>query len=1237
MSKNFYFNGIQNTELTAIILNDIYNNGQFPHHIDSMNDFYTTGLNEILTNIFRVERVIPNIRSETDLDRKISTIKFIATFSNTNLSKPMDDKVYIFPAYCRKKNKSYLGILTCDIKLTATAYFHTGETKVIEDTIDKFEIAELPIMTGTILCNTYGMNKKALELIGEDPGDPQGIFLINGSEWIVNNLISRKYNIWHVFHNEYMKEHARAEFISIPGDTYGNSSEMIISYNTDEEITITLTSDRYFKLVPLPFYVLLKLFGIPTDSSIMENIITKDDKETELGDKMHKLLENAFLAKYKHLTLNMSGESNVGELLNLIINELAVKYINTKGIVNETEKEKSLEIEKKIIKEVIMYNFDNNVMPHLGKTGEHRFHKALYVCIGIRKLLNCYFDIVPETDRDSNCMKRKHPPGVSFAKTFKKEFNNSIVASLRKSIDEVFINSPFDSVDLASVFKTACRVAGLKSKIIASLNTGMGEKIEKGKKIINRMPSENRKIKVHCNSVNNGAISKSTNPADAFSNARAHEMRAEHSTFTGNNCLLQSAEGVSVGINQHTTLGLKISTSSSSDIAEQLLKNINIISYDTIFGVSNHYTKISVNGKWLGYIENPDELYNEFIYLRRGFDYKTGQRIKSKIIMDRYMTICYDRLQKEIDFRTDRGRTLTPFVVVYNNTDAVGHNLVYPTFTSTTSEAGSKVFNRKSDKYDIDKFEQGILLTKEHIRQIKKNEITINDLFNEGIIEYISPEEYTNIVCAESFEYLKRYMNNLYNPYTHLLIPISILSFTSAIIPHSVHCPPTRITYAGNHCRQACGIYAANYDHRYDKQGYIMFGQFPLTYTISNLFTSPFGINVFQAVIPMEGGNIEDSIYSNKTMFERGAYYVSKFTMVIIELEKNEDFGLPNERNTDNINLDANYNKLDDKGFIPRGTKVNKKDMIVGKIYKYPEIKTNNIIYKDVSVLYGEEEEGTIVDYEEGTNSTLNKFIKYRIEIARPMSKGQKMSSRNGQKSMVAKTAPQSDFPFTNEGIIPGFLLGPPAYPSRMTVNQQFEGITSLYALFKGQCYDSTFGVYMDYKEIGDVLEDNGWYRNGTQVMYNGTTGKFFNTSIMLTPVYQLRLQKFYQEGEYVVGDWGQKSPTTRQPISGRQRDGGIRLGEMEKDCLFSIGATRFITNKLLKDCDGYTVNICRTCGYRSKTNNNKYNSCLNCKSQSNIVTLPMRFSVYKLHSVFEAMNINIKYGITPYTFIFNK
>jgi DNA-directed RNA polymerase subunit B len=868
-----------------------------------------------------------------------------------------------------------------------------------------------------------------------------------------------------------------------------------------------------------------------------------------------------------------------------------------------------------------MGNFDNYVLPHQGRTAEKRFTKALCICIGIRKMLECYFDVIPSTNRDSNEVKRVLPAGDNYSRMIKKEFNKSFVNTIRPAFEQMAATTCFSNYDLETVTKNSARTSSFKSKIVSNLNQGMSEQVVNGETRKNRMPSEGLKRKNHANVINGTTIQRSSHTSQVQSNIAAIKKRDVKSSAANNTCIFQSAEGANAGLVQNTCMGVVISMSSSTEImANVVSEQPDFKSFDEVFGINNDYTKIYVNGRWIGYVENPYEFYEIFVYRRRGWDIRKGTRI-GQDIMDRKMSVCWNNEEREMDFRTDRGRSLTPFVVVYNNLSTIGQ----------------KILGTKGDPKTGANFEQRTLYTAEMAEKLDLNETKIDDLFDAGVIDYISPEELRQIICAETVEMLQNNSKNFYLIYSHLMIPATLMSVTSGLTPYAQHCPPTRISFAGNHLRQTCASHPINFGQRYDKQSYIQpIVEMPIAFTLPNFVILPVGKHINIGIFPYEGLLMEDSVAMNKTTAERGQYYVSKFTFYKKVLEPDEEFCIPDQA-TDGMDNKADYSKLSSGGYVPKGTRIKKGDVLIGCLLKYKTYKLNGSMYRDMSVIYEADEDAYVSGYELGVNGEMNKFIKIRLEIYREMSVGQKMSSRNGQKGMVAAMLCQSDMPFTESGCTPSLLLSPCAFPSRLTVNQLSEQLTALYGSVLGCSVDVSFMSTVNEEHIAESLMEAGIDRYGLSVMYNGLTGVAFNNNIFVSPVYQVRLQKFSEESLYGVGDSGVTCYVSRQPASGRKRGGGIRMGEMEKDCLYSLGISRMAITKMRRDCDGISIYLCRNCRNRATVINdeNKTAICNVCGPEARVFEFPTRFSSHLILTLFESLGSRIRFIPRPLNIIY--
>lgn len=1216
---------INTPDLNAIVENYVLRTNFAQTPISSMNEFYSQGLALILTQFFEIKKSVANKRSELLNGQEITTISLEMNFRNVELSRPQTDKeTPLFPADARLGGKTYSGKLSTDVHIKLTAFLKNGEAVVREEIVPKFHVAYLPIVVGSNMCHTWQMSNSALKAVGEDPTDLFGYCIIGGTEWFINNIFSRKYNIFHHFHNESEQDidKARAEIISMPGDSFENSAETKIQYLKSGEIVFTFTSDKYFKLIGIPFYIILQLFGISSEESMILNIVP-DSEFPEVDKRLRSALRDVITNGSKNFPQAREISSLVA-LQSYCIDVIANNYVNTLGIVDLLTRQLELQKETATLKEVFMLNLDNNILPHQGKMPEQRLIKAQYLCIGINLVLKCYFGYIGSTSRDSYDIKRIHTAGDSFSKMFKKEVNKAIVNPVKMHFEKVVTQTPFENIVLKT-FTTTIDPTKLQTCIIKNLNTGISdEKGPDGKSKKNRMPSENFKRNGIPGNVNAITIARSPNSAGSYQNERAYDMRRVQPDQPV--CVIQTSEGVNAGMTTNTVLGLLISKSSSKEVMKQFILNTGMIipwnktkTKSGTFGTISAM-KVMVNGDWLGYAKNPFKLICYCQERRRGWDIISGKRIIDESF-DRKHTISLTYNSTAIDFRTDRGRGCVPYVVVRNN--------------SKFDPIGQQIIGSKADPKTGKGFRQIILLTKKHINGLRDGTITTEDLFAEGIIDYIAPDELKLVHAADTMEIFAKNADNPLIRYTHVFIPVSLISVITQFSPYLHHGPPTRIALATNHLRNACSIFSLTPNMRFDTRAYFMLHcEFPLTYTLSNFLIPTNGTHEEVMIDTREGLSGEDSLVTNKSAAERGNKQVVKYTYHKAVLEKNEEFCKPDQASVDNYKINSSYAKIGVKGYPAEGVYLEDGDIIIGKRMRITQ--TNSFVdkrkseYEDKSEIY-RGERARVVGINEGLDSTFKTFCSIRLEIDRPNSEGQKYASRMGQKGMTSKSLPQSKLPFNARGNVPLLIMDPHAYPTRMSVPQLIEGIKNKLAIENGKSVDATVSIPADLEETGMELERMGYDRNGLQVLYHPVTGRALKYSVFMMPTYYQRLNKFSEENSYAVSD-GNRSALTRQPATGKKNEGGLRIGEMEKDCILSHGIVMFLKEKYSQDCDGMPMFICRSCGHKATVNEKEgLYTCKRCMSRSNIVNVPTRFSPQNVLNILEGMGSSISFITEPF------
>jgi DNA-directed RNA polymerase beta subunit len=511
----------------------------------------------------------------------------------------------------------------------------------------------------------------------------------------------------------------------------------------------------------------------------------------------------------------------------------------------------------------------------------------------------------------------------------------------------------------------------------------------------------------------------------------------------------------------------------------------------------------------------------------------------------------------------------------------------------------------------------------------------LNELENTAAcIEYLDSEESDTSLIAMNPDEIGPY-------HTHMEIhPSTILSVVSGNIPMSNHNASARNVFHAAQSKQAIGMYATNFNKRFDTMSYILhYPQRPIINTRIAQYTSSDymanGYNTIVAIMTYSGFNQEDSIMINKATIDRGlnslSYYKSiTATAKIVSQNEKIIFGNPILMRDKGIKIagikNKNYEHLDADGFIKEGVYVpeGQEVIIVGMInvrevikeYKngvFTDVK-KELIYTDISMstdnsLFGKVDRVYKTEKIAGNDSSICK-VRF-LKIKKPEF-GDKHCSRHGQKGVIGLVIPEENMPYTKDGVRPDIIINPHAIPSRMTIGHLVECIFAKLCCIDGVLGDASVFIPIENETIYNRLTHNGFNKYGNEILYNGFTGNQIDTEIFIGPTYYFRLKHMVAEKINSRGV-GKMMGLTRQPTEGRRKGGGLRIGEMERDTVLSHGISNFIKESMMERSDKFCWCVCKRCGTLVAFNvKENINMCRNCKNDDvAVIHTPYAFKLF--------------------------
>ena len=1174
MSKNAKFNYEKDSwDVISKFIKENNYNALIRHHLESFDDFMDNKVEQIVKQFNPL-----SIFSDYDMNENVYKNEIKIEFGDIYYNYPIINEnngstKKMFPNDARLRNLTYSCNLSVDLKIIVIED-PQGEAKITSTKhIKKVNIGKIPIMVRSKYCL---LNSENINTNEECKFDLGGYFIINGNEKGVICQEKIAENKTYVFKSS--KSNSKyshiAEIKSVSNIGFNTPKNVSVKYSSKDTL-----SGRVLKAtIPhcksdIPLFILFRAFGVISDKEILKYITYNIEDNTELLQWLEPSIEEASIV------------TNQND---------ALEYILRTSTILGQPKDIKLSREKRII--LFREMIERDVLSHVGHDLKS---KALYLGYMVKKLYSCFTNKVNYDDRDSYCNKRVETSGYLMAILFRQYFTK-LVKDMRNSIMKELNSGPWKNVNnsidnvinnnnLYKIIKSTTIESGLKYGLatgnwgIKSTNSKVGIAQVLSRLTYNSTLSHLRRVNT---------------PTEKTGKLVA--PRKLHNSQWGIICPTETPEGGSVGLVKNLAIMSYITIGSNTDSIVKMLNNMPEVIKVKNVTIEDVYEKVKIfiNGTFNYITENVKSVYNKLSHAKR-----TGY-------INIYTSVSFNPDLNEINIYTDAGRCCRPLYILDNNTLRITKNDVTKILEGKYSFNNLVVKSLNENTFDYSDY--------------KPKEI------QEGCIEYIDSEESHYKLIAMNYSEIKKKKGS----YTHCEIhPSVILGVLASLIPFSNHNQSPRNTYQSAMGKQAMGIYMSNYRNRMDTMGHILYYPAkPIVNTrIGMLLPSndvPNGMNVIVAIACYGGYNQEDSVLINRGSVERGLFRSTFYRTYKDDEKKIQSSGQEEKFTKPDRNLTRGmkpgvYEKLNPNGFVDVNKHVDSNDIIIGKVMPIKnKDKNEKYIYKDSSTFLRNNESGFIDDIYTNRNGEGHKFCKVRVRSVRIPKIGDKFSSRHGQKGTCGMIINEEDMPFTKDGIRPDIIVNPHAIPSRMTIAQLIECIMGKACSMVG-CYgDGTPFMNTSVESISKILEQHEFERNGNEVLYNGFNGKQLDCNIFIGPTYYQRL-KHMVEDKIHSRSTGPMVLLTRQPAEGRARDGGLRFGEMERDCMIAHGSLQFLKERIIDVSDNYRVFTCNKCGLFGSVNPDKeIFKCSNCKNYIDFSEIRIPYACKLLIQELESMCI---------------
>ena len=1137
-------------ELSRSLIDTYFRTVSYPytrHHIDSYDQFMQQDMIGIIRSqnpIYILKELLPG-NNENNL-YKYQVQIFVGGEDGmaieigtptVSLQQAQEVRV-LYPNEARLRNLSYSSSVyaTIFVKIIYTPSLG-GESVTFTETFSNWHLFKIPIMLHSRYCILHNKPREFLREAGECPYDNGGYFVVDGAEKVLVTRQEQAFNTLYVTPQNDPKVAVFASISCLSSTTRQVKRiafALIREVNKEKDNTYaTIQVSLPFVRRPIPLFVLFRALGFQSDEEILKLIFPdfQDSEAKLLLPKLHASILDAF------------------PFLN---SYTAVEYIKTltKGF--------SIAHVLDIIKNQLFIHMPNDATS-----------QALFLGDCVRKILRVNEGYDSKTDRDDTRNQRCLTSGFLIQELFNncykswikiitleidKEYNyNKAQLYKDENFKNIFMEQNGSKIFAAGKL-TQMIMKGFKGK----WGTGLGEEKSGVLQALSRLSYVDFMSQCRRVILDFDTSMKLTGP------------RKLHPSQYGYFCTSETPTGASIGITKNLSIMTTLSTSSKSDgLIAWLKKRGGVYTAEQVTLQERIlFVPVYLNGGTFGYVEDPYMLTNVLkIFKRAG-------------CLPYSVSISFSVRDRRVYLYLDAGRPLRPLIWLDKTKpmDArvpVAKMRSLPTWRHMVMgvlKMREKAGLETTDFLDPLQDREGVEL-KDYVDALKDQT---------GVIEYIDPYEQNESFIANNPAYLTPET-------THMEVhPSTIMSMMTSLIPFAPHNQSPRNQLSCSQSKQGLSIYATNWRNRFDNTAHVLcYGEMPLTRTMYNNYLGEgkmaYGMNCVLAIACWSGYNQEDGIVMNYDAVRRGMFRSMAFRSYQAYEEDDEKagtkvrFGNPAQIAVwKDLKPGLDYSKLDERGIIREGEYVDENTVIVGAYL----MSTTGGTVRDASTTPQVWTRGRVEKVVIMVNNMGLRLVKVRVVQDRVPELGDKFSNRHGQKGTIGALLRGHDMPRTESGIVPDMIMNPHAIPSRMTIAQNLEQLLGKTAALTGCIGDGT--SFMNdgspQEDIGGILELLGFEKYGNEVMYNGATGEQINAAIFIGPVYGMRL-KHMVEDKWQARGQGRKEVRTHQPTGGRGAQGGLKIGEMDRDAIVAHAGMAFVKESFMERSDGATIPICVACG----------------------------------------------------------